>query len=272
MAAADSGQVLYRGQPLTASRLKTYKTRIGIQFQSTALMDFLTAREVLELFGGFYEHKLPTEELIKLCLLEQFQQQQANKVSGGQKQRLLLAIALVNDPEILFLDEPTTGMDPQSRRNFWALIRAIKARGKTVVLTTHYMDEAEMLCDNLLIVDHGQIIATGSPAALLQQHFDGEQVRLATRPACPIAAELAQTAPAQQWLRVLHPFAGRLYQLSGSQSGRHPRLNRYPPDAGRPVHQTYRPHPARLRCKRLSRWLLPETRNFTATAPRWPGR
>ncbi|UTW46425.1 ABC transporter ATP-binding protein [bacterium SCSIO 12696] len=169
-----SGDILYRGQP----RGDQFKLDIGIQFQSTALMDFVTTREVLELFGRFYDKPLPVEELAELCQLNDFLDSFATKLSGGQKQRLLLAIALINDPQLLFLDEPTTGLDPQSRRNFWQLIEEIKLRGKTVLLTTHYMDEAEQLCDQLIIVDQGQIIAEGSPRALLNQHFGHSYVCL----------------------------------------------------------------------------------------------
>jgi ABC-2 type transport system ATP-binding protein len=164
----SSGEIRYKG----ISNNPVFKQQAGIQFQSTALMDFLTVKEVLILFSSFYERTLPLETLVEQCHLSEFLHQQAAKLSGGQKQRLLLALALVNDPDILFLDEPTTGLDPQSRRNFWHLIKSIKAQGKTVVLTTHYMDEAEQLCDHLVIVDHGQIIAEGSPSALLHDHFD----------------------------------------------------------------------------------------------------
>lgn len=163
-----SGEILYKGEP----RDGHFKTEAGIQFQSTALMDYLTVTEVLELFARLYPEPQPREKLIELCQLQEFLQQPASKLSGGQRQRLLLAMALINDPEIVFLDEPTTGLDPQSRRNFWHLIEDIKTHGKTVVLTTHYMDEAQQLCDHLVIVDRGRVIAEGSPKQLLQQHFD----------------------------------------------------------------------------------------------------
>ena len=166
--APTSGQILYKG----VANNPDFKQQAGIQFQSTALMDYLTVREVLKLFASFYQHSLPLNELISLCHLSEFIDQPAARLSGGQRQRVLLALALVNDPDIVFLDEPTTGLDPQSRRNFWALIESIKSRGKTVVLTTHYMDEAERLCDQLTIVDKGKIIAQGSPAQLLREQFD----------------------------------------------------------------------------------------------------
>lgn len=168
------GHIKLFGEPATKS---VYK-RVGIQFQNTALPDFLKVRETLKLFASFYERTVPIDELIELCALGDFVQQDSRKLSGGQRQRMLLALALVNDPDLVFLDEPTTGLDPQARRNFWSLIRAVKARGKSVVLTTHYMDEAEVLCDDIAIMDKGRIVERGSPVSLLQKHFDGVMVQL----------------------------------------------------------------------------------------------
>ncbi len=184
-----SGEIFYKGQSLDSEENRQqFKNEAGIQFQSTSLMDYLTVQEVLELFAKLYPHPQPIATLVQQCYLQDFLQQPAAKLSGGQRQRLLLAIALINDPDILFLDEPTTGLDPQSRRNFWNLIDSIKQQGKTIILTTHYMDEAQQLCDQLVIVDRGQIIAQGSPEQLLQQHFDHtlvclKQQDLPTKPA-----------------------------------------------------------------------------------------
>ena len=164
---ASSGEVRYRGEPL-GSR---FREEAGILFQATALQNFLTVRQSLAMFRGLYTHGRGIEELLKLCSLEALAERDNRKLSGGQLQRLLLAIALVNDPEVLLLDEPTTGLDPQARRNFWSLVRAIKAQRKTIILTTHYMAEAEILCDVIAIVDRGRIIAQGTPAALLREHF-----------------------------------------------------------------------------------------------------
>jgi ABC-2 type transport system ATP-binding protein len=164
---ASSGEVRYRGEPL-GSR---FREEAGILFQATALQNFLTVRQSLAMFRGLYTHGRGIEELLKLCSLEALAERDNRKLSGGQLQRLLLAIALVNDPEVLFLDEPTTGLDPQARRNFWSLVRAIKAQRKTIILTTHYMAEAEILCDVIAIVDRGRIIAQGTPEALLREHF-----------------------------------------------------------------------------------------------------
>lgn len=167
-----SGEIFYKGRKRDAR----FSQESGIQFQSTAIQDFLSVTEVLSLFQQLYKQPLPIEQLIELCQLSEFVDQQANKLSGGQKQRLLLALALINDPVIVFLDEPTTGLDPQSRRRFWELIQTIKAQGKTIVLTTHYMDEAELLCDELIIMDHGRIIDQGSPRALLEKHLPDKRV------------------------------------------------------------------------------------------------
>jgi ABC-2 type transport system ATP-binding protein len=169
-----SGEVLFRGRPLD----RAYREAIGIQFQATALQDFQTVAESLTMFGSLYEQNADRAELVRLCNLEEILDRDTRRLSGGQRQRLLLAIALVNDPELLFLDEPTTGLDPQSRRNFWGLIETVRRRGKTVVLTTHYMEEAQHLCDEVAIVDHGRIIAQGAPAALVREHFPAAVVRL----------------------------------------------------------------------------------------------
>ena len=165
---ATQGRVLYQGQAAG----KDICHQIGIQFQHTALQDYLTVKETLDLFAAFYQQTLPQAHLIELCDLKAFLHRDNRLLSGGQRQRLLLALALINDPKIVFLDEPTTGLDPQARRNFWQLIKNIKAENKTVVLTTHYMDEAEQLCDEIVVMDHGRIIESGSPQNLLRKHFD----------------------------------------------------------------------------------------------------
>jgi len=165
---ASSGEVYYYDKPLS----KDLANKIGIQFQNTALQDFLTVQETLDLFSSFYQKTIDQQELIKLCDLQEFLSRNNRLLSGGQKQRLLLALALINDPEIVFLDEPTTGLDPQARRNFWQLIKNIKAQNKTIILTTHYMDEAEHVCDDIAVMDRGKLIEQGSPKQLLQKHFD----------------------------------------------------------------------------------------------------
>ena len=139
---ATSGEILYKGKPVGDQ----FRKEAGIMFQSTALQDFITVRETLQMFASLYPRQSDLDELILRCNLTEYLDQDNRQLSGGQRQRLLLAIALVNDPDIIFLDEPTTGLDPQARRNFWDLIDDIKAQGKTIILTTHYMDEAYSLC------------------------------------------------------------------------------------------------------------------------------
>ncbi|MEJ2181214.1 MAG: ABC transporter ATP-binding protein, partial [Gammaproteobacteria bacterium] len=163
IAKPTSGSVLFNGSVLG----KVFKDTAGIMFQTTALQEFITVKETLELFSKLYQKTIPISELVEKCALDDFLEQDTRQLSGGQRQRLLLAIALVNDPSILFLDEPTTGLDPQSRRNFWKLIRDIKQQNKTILLTTHYMEEAYELCDEIAIMDHGEIIARGTPEQLL---------------------------------------------------------------------------------------------------------
>jgi len=164
----SAGSIFYRGQPIGDE----FRRNAGIMFQHTALQDYMTVIEALNMFSSFYDKTASIEQLIEQCSLSDFLYRDARKLSGGQKQRLLLAIALVNDPDIIFLDEPTTGLDPQARRNFWNLVNDIKSNGKTVVLTTHYMEEARLLCDELVFMDHGKIIAKGSPGSLLSNSFN----------------------------------------------------------------------------------------------------
>ena len=170
--AATSGSVSYKDKENQGKEVdNNISQQIGIQFQHTALQDFLTVKETLNLFAAFYQHTIAQNKLIELCDLSDFLDRDNRLLSGGQRQRLLLALALINDPEIIFLDEPTTGLDPHARRNFWQLIKNIKAQNKTIVLTTHYMDEAEQLCDDIVIMDQGKIIESGTPHQLLSKHF-----------------------------------------------------------------------------------------------------
>jgi ABC-2 type transport system ATP-binding protein len=170
----DGGEVLFRGAPAGAE----FRQKVGIQFQSTALPERLHVSEVLALFSAFYRRRASIAELREICDLGEFWGRDASQLSGGQRQRLLLALALVNDPDLVFLDEPTTGLDPQARRRFWELVRLIRGRGKTVVLTTHYMEEAYELCDEIAIMDRGRIIAQGSPDELLRENFRGLSIRI----------------------------------------------------------------------------------------------
>jgi len=165
---ANSGSILYKGEPLG----KRLRNEAGIMFQHTALQEFITVRETLQMFARLYPDSMPMEDLIRDFRLEELLGRETKKLSGGQRQRLLLAIALINNPDIVFLDEPTTGLDPHARRDFWSLIEKIKDQGKTILLTTHYMEEAYTLCDQIIIMDTGKIIARGTPDDLLRQHFN----------------------------------------------------------------------------------------------------
>jgi len=143
------------------------RSRIGVQLQATSLYNKITPREALDLFGSYYPTRRPTAELLELVQLQDKADAYHVTLSGGQAQRLALALALVNDPDVVFLDEPTAGLDPQGRRSLWEVVRAMKSEGRTVILTTHYMDEAETLCDRLAILDHGRILRSGTPAELI---------------------------------------------------------------------------------------------------------
>jgi ABC-2 type transport system ATP-binding protein len=170
----STGTIRYKGKPLG----RRFRDEAGIMFQHTALQEHIRVDEILRMFQRFYSSPRPIDELIDVCVLDEFLDRDTRKLSGGQKQRLLLAIALINNPEVVFLDEPTTGLDPQSRRNLWSQVKQIKAENKTLVLTTHYMEEAYELCDEIIIIDRGEIIAQGNPKTLLADHFDNSVITL----------------------------------------------------------------------------------------------
>jgi len=163
----DSGDVALLGMTWEndSGRLKE---KLGISLQDTQLSEKLTVHETLQLFRSFYKVGRDVDAVIDDVQLDEKRHSRVGTLSGGQKQRLAIACALVGDPELLFLDEPTTGLDPQSRRQLWSLIEGFRATGRTILLTTHYMDEAERLCDRVAIVDHGHIIAQGSPHELIE--------------------------------------------------------------------------------------------------------
>ena len=171
---ATAGEVEVLGMTWGASDT-AIRAKIGISLQETRLSDKLTVRETVALFRSFYPAGLTPDEAIARVSLEEKAGSYVDKLSGGQRQRLAVATALVGEPELLFLDEPTTGLDPQSRRQLWDVIRAQKDRGRTVVVTTHYMDEAERLCDRVAVIDHGRAIALGTPAELIAR-VGGEHV------------------------------------------------------------------------------------------------
>jgi ABC-2 type transport system ATP-binding protein len=200
------GKVIFQGHPVG----EDFRKKVGIQFQSTSLPEFITVKETLELFRSFYPNPRSMEQIIEICSLDDILKRDNQKLSGGQRQRMLLALAIVSRPEIVFLDEPTTGLDPQARRNFWDLIGKIKAEGTTIVLTTHYMDEAEQLCDLIAIMDHGKILELDEPHKLLHKHFEGALVRVPATDSA--AAEEIQSANLDLTLKEL---LGRGVNLEG---------------------------------------------------------
>ena len=165
---ADDGQAIVAGIDVRKDPDKV-KSLIGVQLQSSAFFDGLSLLELLEMFAALYHRSIDAMAVLKKVDLTEKARSTVNKLSGGQKQRFSIATALVNEPQILFLDEPTTGLDPQARRNLWELAESIRAEGRTIVLTTHYMDEAETLCDRVAIMDHGKILAMEPPDTLIQR-------------------------------------------------------------------------------------------------------
>jgi ABC-2 type transport system ATP-binding protein len=166
----DSGRITVLEMEYGA-QTRRIKTRIGAQLQTTGLYPRLTVREVVDLFARIFPKAHPVDEVLALVSLQDKAKSRSADLSGGQRQRLAVALALVNDPDLVFLDEPTTGLDPQARRQLWDVIRDLQQKGKTVLLTTHYMEEAEQLCDRVAVMDHGRIIALDTPEALINQHF-----------------------------------------------------------------------------------------------------
>jgi len=164
----DQGTVELLGQHWNSSDDRALRERIGVQLQETQLAEKVTVVETLRLFRSFYQRGHSVDEVIKTVALEEKRDARVGKLSGGQKQRLAVACALVSDPELLFLDEPTTGLDPQARLSLWDVVEKFREGGGTVLLTTHYMEEATRLCDRVAIMDHGKIIALGTPAELIK--------------------------------------------------------------------------------------------------------
>ena len=178
----DSGRVTVLGLD-SATRSRETKDRTGVQLQASSYYEYLTLREILSLLGSFYARRLPPMELLELVGLADKARRRIRQLSGGEQQRFALAASLVNDPELVILDEPTTGLDPVSRRDLWALVRRVRDRGATVIVTTHYMEEAEEHCDRLAIINHGRLLASGSPRELINRIEASYAVKLvAARP------------------------------------------------------------------------------------------
>jgi len=181
----DAGEVKLLGLNWQTSA-NQLRQRIGIQLQETQFPDKLTVEETIRLFRSFYKQGISADEAIRIAQLEEKRSSRVVTLSGGQKQRLAMACALIGDPELLFLDEPTTGLDPQARRNLWDLVDELKRAGRTIILTTHYMDEAERLCDRVAIMDHGKIIALGTVRELIASVGGDHIVEFAVHDSNPV--------------------------------------------------------------------------------------
>jgi ABC-2 type transport system ATP-binding protein len=205
----DAGTVTLLGMQWN-QHANELRQRIGIQLQETQFPDKLTVAELLRLFRSFFRQGMGVDEAVRIAQLEEKRNARVGTMSGGQKQRLAMACALVGDPELLFLDEPTTGLDPQARRHLWDLVDALKHAGRTIILTTHYMDEAERLCDRVAIMDHGRVIALGTPKQLIASVGGDHIVEFAVAGEGKVDAKLLTAIPGVQSHRV---DAG-LHQLS----------------------------------------------------------
>lgn len=215
-----SGEVRYRGKP----RSQEFREEVGIQFQHTSLLNFLSVLETLKTFANLFTDPEELEHLIEKCQLQPILEKKNDRLSGGQLQRLLLALALINRPHLIFLDEPSTGLDPQARHNLWEIVEQIKAEGKTIILTTHSMEEAEYLCDRVAIMDQGDIIAEGRPADLVDQYCGKSAVFLPEDFDTPLLDRLPH-----RWMKEhhririegddVHAIIGHLTELNADLSG-----------------------------------------------------
>lgn len=197
----DAGQIQFG--PLSWDKnSEQIKITIGVQPQSGALFDLLTVEENLDLFATFYPKSRPAAEVLEMISLTDQRNKQVKKLSGGQRQRLAIGLAMINDPTLIFLDEPTTGLDPQARRNIWDIILKLKKLGKTTILTTHYMEEAEKLSDRVCIVDQGKVVTLDTPAALIDRLTKEREVRLSMMDGEAAAIETEKVA-------LLHPAVVR---------------------------------------------------------------
>ena len=209
---ADEGTVELLGQHWNADD-QALRERIGVQLQETQLAEKVTVVETLRLFRSFYKRGHSVEEVIRTVGLDEKRNSRVGKLSGGQKQRLAVACALVSDPELMFLDEPTTGLDPQARLSLWDIVEKFRGRGGTILLTTHYMEEATRLCDRVAIMDHGKVIALGTPAALIESLGADQVIDFSV--ASTLADDALTSLPA---VKNLHK-RGDVYALTVSEIG-----------------------------------------------------
>ncbi|HSL71460.1 MAG TPA: ABC transporter ATP-binding protein [Longimicrobiales bacterium] len=205
LTAADSGEVEVLGHGWSGNG-RALRERLGIQLQDTQLSEKLTVEETLRLFRSFYSRGHAVSTIIELVQLDEKRRARVGTLSGGQKQRLALGCALVGDPELIFLDEPTTGLDPQARRQVWELVERLQSRDRTIMLTTHYMEEAERLCDRVAIMDHGRIIALGTPRELIAGLGAGQVVFFSVADDAALSVEAI--AQAVNSLRPAHAIDG----------------------------------------------------------------
>jgi len=225
----DAGEVeVFETDPATAGG--EWRERIGVVLQSSAMYETLTVAESLRLFAGYYERPRPVDEVVELVGLEEKRDDRVRRLSGGQRRRLDLGLALVGDPELIFLDEPTTGFDPRARRQAWDTIRSLRGLGKTILLTTHYLDEAEQLADRVAVLAHGRIVASGTPAELtgavpateIRYRQNGREVVLETDEPTRVLHELTGEALQEQreleGLQVRRPSLEEVY-LSLTEDG-----------------------------------------------------
>ena len=210
---ADEGAVELLGQHWGSGDNRALRERIGVQLQETQLAEKVTVEETVRLFRSFYQRGHGVDEVIRTVGLEEKRNSRVGKLSGGQKQRLAVACALVSDPELLFLDEPTTGLDPQARLSLWDIVEKFRAGGGTTLLTTHYMEEATRLCDRVAIMDHGRVIALGTPAELIESLGADQVIEFSVTN--PVADDELTSLPA---VTNLHK-RGNVYALTVSEIG-----------------------------------------------------
>jgi ABC-2 type transport system ATP-binding protein len=209
----DEGTVELLGQHWNRGEDQALRERIGVQLQETQLAEKVTVEETVRLFRSFYRRGHNVDEVIRTVGLEEKRNSRVGKLSGGQKQRLAVACALVSDPELLFLDEPTTGLDPQARLSLWDIVEKFREGGGTILLTTHYMEEATRLCDRVAIMDHGKVIALGTPAALIESLGADQVIEFSVT--SPLADDALTSLPA---VKNLHK-RGEIYALTVSEIG-----------------------------------------------------